>query len=108
VLRAVWGAADPVTPGEVRDAVDAGVAYTTVLTVLSRLHDKGLVRRDRDGRAFRYRPSVSEAELTAERMGSNLAAATHREAALAQFVARLEPGDAQLLRRLLGHPQEGS
>lgn len=30
------------------------VAYTTVMTVLGRMHDKGLVRRQRDGKRFLY------------------------------------------------------
>lgn len=39
------------------------IAYTTVMTVMSRLADKGLLVKDRDGAAFVYRPSVSRDEF---------------------------------------------
>lgn len=42
------------------------LAYTTVMTVLVRLHEKGLVARVREGRQFRYAPAVQEDQLTAE------------------------------------------
>jgi BlaI family transcriptional regulator, penicillinase repressor len=50
------------------------IAYTTVLTVLDRLAKKGLVDRERDGRAWRYRPVASREELTARAMRQPLGA----------------------------------
>ena len=54
----------------VREAVDdlnkrrrRKVAYTTVLTLVSRLHGRGLLGRKREGRGFRYRASKSRDEL---------------------------------------------
>jgi len=52
VLAADGGA---MTPGQVRDALGAELAYTTVMTVLARLCGKGAVTRQRSGRAFAYR-----------------------------------------------------
>ena len=43
------------TPGEVRDALGGDLAYTTVMTVLTRLFEKGLVTRTQQGRAFALR-----------------------------------------------------
>lgn len=40
----------------------AELAYTTVLTVLDRLHDKGIVRREKRNRAFYYEPVVTADE----------------------------------------------
>jgi BlaI family transcriptional regulator, penicillinase repressor len=59
------GKSDPRSVDDVRrELASAGtpLAYTTVLTVLSRLHDKGLVRRDKEGRRYVYvqaRPAAS-------------------------------------------------
>lgn len=49
----------------VRDLAEAlpGVAYTTLMTTADRLFRKGLVEREREGRAFRYRPRWSRDEL---------------------------------------------
>ena len=55
------------TVREVHDTVGAprDLAYTTVMTVLDRLAKKGLVRQERTGRAYRYRPAASREDLTA-------------------------------------------
>lgn len=39
------------------------IAYTTVMTVMSRLADKGLLAKEKDGAAFTYRPAVSKDEF---------------------------------------------
>lgn len=53
------------TVGEIRDRLDAGLAYTTVLTILRNLEGKGLLRREAEGRAHRYFPRI--AQRTAQR-----------------------------------------
>ena len=53
----------------VRDVLDSGKvrgAYTTVMTTLDRLHKKGLLNREPEGRAFRYSPAQSEDEFNGE------------------------------------------
>ncbi len=101
VLRIVWTSPAGLTPGEVAERLADGTAYTTVMTVLSRLHGKGLLERVKEGKAFRYRPTLSESELAAERMGADLRAATAPVEVLSHFVARLEPDEVEALRRLL-------
>jgi predicted transcriptional regulator len=72
------------------------------VTILSRLHAKGVLDRERAGRAFRYSPVADEPGLAARRMASVLAAEADREAVLARFVSGLSDGDEQALRRMLG------
>ena len=52
MLAHLWGKGSPATPGEVQDAVGRDLAYTTIMTILTRLWHKGLVERHRDGRAY--------------------------------------------------------
>lgn len=101
ILRYLWSADRAVTPGEVLEAIDADVAYTTVMTVLARLWQKGTVKRERQGRAYAYRPAVSAAEYAADRMQSALGRSVDRTATLAQFVDNLSARDALALRRIL-------
>jgi predicted transcriptional regulator len=101
VLGVLWRAAAPMTPGEVRDTLGLDLAYTTVMTVLGRLHDKGLVRRDARGRAFAYEAMLTESELTARRMGDVLSVAADRAGALSGFVGKLSKRDLAALRRAL-------
>lgn len=102
VLAQLWAASEPMTPGAVLEAMDEDLAYTTVMTILTRLWKKGLVERTSVGRAFGYRPIVTEAELTARKMRANLDRAADREAALSRFVGTLSKRDERALRRILG------
>ncbi|MDI6099519.1 BlaI/MecI/CopY family transcriptional regulator [Actinoplanes sp. NEAU-A12] len=101
VLRVLGAAAAPLNPREVRDLLDSSLSYSTVVTILTRMHAKGRAARYRDGRSFRYAPLTDEASVAAERMNQALGAGTDRATVLRRFVAGLRPGDEQLLRRLL-------
>src|SRR5439155_1537435 len=65
VVAALAAAHEPMTPAQVRDHLGRDLAYTTVMTVLARLSDKGLVTRERVGRAYAYRAVRDEAEFPA-------------------------------------------
>lgn len=104
VLGHLWVMGKPASPGDVRDAMGGELAYSTLMTILVRLWKKGLVDRERRGRAYAYRPLVSEAELTAARMRATLDGTGDRDAALSQFVGTLNKRDERLLRRILGGP----
>jgi predicted transcriptional regulator len=100
---AVLQAADrSLTPGEVLDRLGGGLAYTTVVTILSRLHAKGVLTRLRSGRAYSYAPVTDEPGLAARRMRGVLDAESDREAVLARFVSELSAADEHALRRMLG------
>ncbi|MFZ3555897.1 BlaI/MecI/CopY family transcriptional regulator [Streptomyces sp. BH055] len=101
VMAALWAADGPRTPGQVQGELGTGLARTTVTTILSRLHDKGIVDRTRQGRGYAYFPVQDAAGLTARRMHTELDRDTDRETVLARFVAQLDPGDEDVLRRLL-------
>ena len=99
IMAVLWDADRALTPGDVRGRLTHELAYTTVMTVLGRLVDKGLLQRSQRGRAFAYKPALSQAELTAQRMGDALAGAKDRASALTGFVGGLSKRDAQLLRK---------
>ena len=92
----------PLAPGEVREQLGDGLAYTTVVTILSRLHAKGVLAREKAGRAFRYAPVADEPGLAARRMARVLDGEADREAVLARFVSGLSSADEDMLRRMLG------
>lgn len=105
VLLQLWNLGRPATPAEVLEALDEDLAYTTVMTILSRLWQKRLVNRKRRGRAFEYTPVVSEAELTARRMHESLSSASDPKAALVTFVESLSSSQARALRSLVTDAQ---
>ena len=101
VLTVLQAAAAALTPAEVRDRLGGDLAYTTVVTILSRLQAKGVLTRTRSGRAFAYAPVADEPGLAARRMRGVLDGEADREAVLARFVSGLSAADEELLRRML-------
>ena len=106
VLKQLWKADEPLAPGEVLAKLPGELAYSTVMTILTRLWEKGLAKRERRGRAYTYSPVVSEAELTARRMRAQLARAVDREAALSRFVTTLTKREERILRRIMSELDE--
>ncbi|MCX4749227.1 BlaI/MecI/CopY family transcriptional regulator [Kitasatospora sp. NBC_01287] len=102
VLAVLQEVDEALTAGEVAERLGEDLARTTVVTTLSRMHDKGVLTREARGRAFAYRPVADSYGLTARRMHQLLAGESNREAVLERFVDEMDAGDEQLLRRLLG------
>jgi predicted transcriptional regulator len=103
VLLADGGA---MTPAQVRRALGADLAYTTVMTVLARLSTKGVVTRERAGRAFAYRAVVEEDEIAAHQIRRLLDSKGDRAAVLSRFVGTLSAEDERLLADLLRRTDE--
>jgi predicted transcriptional regulator len=101
ILAVLWSAEHPLTPREVQRAIDSDLAYTTVMTILSRLHAKGLVERSRSGRAYAYSPFEHADDHAAQAMTEVLSGGVDRTAVLSRFVERLGPEEEAVLRRLL-------
>lgn len=101
-MEVLWAAPSARTARQVADALEArGLAYTTWLTVLGRLEAKGLLRRERTGRAHRYFPLSSREDHIAILMQQALGHADDREAALQHFARAVSPAEAEALRRAL-------
>ena len=105
IMDRLWEWGRPTLVREVVDDLrgDRPLAYTTVMTVMENLYQKGWLRRGRDGRAWRYEPTGSRSGYTAALMNSALATSTDRRTALAHFVLQMSPHDAALLEQALAH-----
>ena len=102
-MRVVWrlerGSVDEVRAGLPKKARGA---YTTVQTILNRLVGRGLLRRDKEGKAFFYSPRVSEADYVARSLTRTLAGASQqaRLAALANLVGGLDQSEMDEINTL--------
>jgi predicted transcriptional regulator len=102
VMGVLWRAGRPLPVREVTAALNAertaALAYTTVMTVMSRLAGKGILARSRAGRRFVYAPVAADAAEIAVRGVLE----EFGDAALARFVQRaeLDPALRERLRRL--------
>lgn len=111
VTEVLRHAGQPLTAGEVLDrlaSTGAGpLAYTTVVTILFRLHEQGTADRFKAGRAYAYQAVTDPAQLAARRMRRLLDAEDDRAAVLAQFVGDLGARDETVIRELLGELATG-
>jgi len=105
VMAHLWEVG-PATVGEVLDALNHAsqrrLAYTTLMTILVRLYQKGYVSRTHEGRHFRYAAAFAENDLEAEIGRRELRRLIDRHGAgtLAGFAADLVGPDAELAVRL--------
>lgn len=104
VMRALWRLDRPAGVEEVRGALPVRQrgAYTTVQTILNRLAERGLLDRERRGKAIFYRALVTEADYYSRSLREALAPASvaARRTALARLVGDLDPGELSEIEAL--------
>ena len=103
VMDRLWAWEQPALVREVLEDLqrERSIAYTTVMTVMENLHRKGVLARERDGRAYRYAPAQAREEYTASMMEEVLASSADRSATLMHFVQRIDEGEVAALRAML-------
>ncbi|SEG66935.1 Penicillinase repressor [Thermomonospora echinospora] len=101
MLAALAALERPAGAAELRLRLVGEPAHTTVNTVLSRLCDKRLVTRIRDGRQYLYRLAVDETRLVAGRMYDHLRFANDPRSVLSRFVQSLSADEERALRQIL-------
>jgi predicted transcriptional regulator len=110
VMQRLWTVGHPMAVREVLEDLsrDRPLAYTTVMTVLDNLHSKGLVAREKRGKAWVYAPVSTREEHTASMLQDVLADSEDRTAALMHLVGRMEPREAAELLAALSERVDGS
>lgn len=80
---------------------DRQVAYTTVMTVMTNLERKGLLKRTPVGRAFAYMPTASKADHTAALIAEAVGDSQDRTTPLLRFVSQLSAAEISEMRAAL-------
>jgi predicted transcriptional regulator len=106
IMEVLWQTDSALTVRQVSNGLSQNLAHTTVMTVLDRLAKKGFARRERDGRAWRYRPAATREVYVAELMLTALAQTGDRDAALARFAQSVSGAEAEVLREALSGLEE--
>lgn len=103
VMDRVWGREHGVTVREVFEELTGArqIAYTTVLSTLDNLHRKGWVRREREGKAYRYWATMTREERSANLMRAALESGGKPEAVLAFFVEQMSADESEHLKAAL-------
>jgi predicted transcriptional regulator len=102
IMDILWESQVPLTVRQVSgNLTERDLAHTTVMTVLDRLAKKNFARRERDGRAWRYRAAETQEAYVTELMLNALDQTGDRQAALARFARSVSETEAKALRRAL-------
>ncbi|MFC8127753.1 BlaI/MecI/CopY family transcriptional regulator [Streptomyces sp. NPDC057302] len=99
VMTRVWKWNRPVTVREVLEDLqqERSIAYTTVMTVLDNLHQKGWVRREAEGRAYRYEAVSTRAAYAAALMNEAWSQSDNPAAALVAFFGMMSAEQREAL-----------
>ncbi|WP_079023797.1 BlaI/MecI/CopY family transcriptional regulator [Streptomyces odonnellii] len=100
VMTRVWQWNRPVTVREVLEDLqrERSIAYTTVMTVMDNLHQKGWVRREVEGRAYRYTAVSTRAAYAAALMNEAWSKSDNPAAALVAFFGMMSPEQREALQ----------
>lgn len=103
VMDRLWAWQRPTLVREVLEDLqrEREIAYTTVMTVMENLHRKGVLARDRSGRAYRYRPTRTREEHAAALMEEIFSSGADRSATLMHFVRQIDRDEMAALRAVL-------
>lgn len=105
IMEVVWSRGwDAFVVGDVQRELerDREIAYTTVMTTMGRLFEKGLLGRERDGKRYVYRPLLNREEFTesmAREILSSLSQLDQAQA-ISLLVEQVSDSDSEQLRRL--------
>jgi len=113
VMEEVWAASESVTVRDIRTELNGHNrrkkrAYTTVMTIMARLHEKGLLRRELRGKTYHYRPALSADQYAHARAAVQVdeLIGDYGDVALAQFARQVEGLDERRLATLRALAEE--
>jgi predicted transcriptional regulator len=103
IMDVLWSRGAPTTVREVLTTIsnERELAYTTVLTVMDNLHRKGFLRREPDGRAFRYEPTQLREEYAANLMREAMQEGQDHSLTFTHFLAHMTAEESDALRKAL-------
>lgn len=100
IMEVMWAADDACAVREVRERLcyNRPVAYTTVMTVMDILHRKGVLRRDKHGRAWQYWPAEAREAHDARLMTEALRSGGDEQVTMRRFLECVNDDEMESLR----------
>ncbi len=102
IMNVIWFCDQALKPSEVKKAIGGDYAYTTIMTVMSRLHQKGILKRKKNGKAYYYSASKEKETFIKPKLRGifkNILE-SYGDLAVSQFVDVLETLDPEDLEKL--------
>jgi predicted transcriptional regulator len=104
VMEVVWLKDTEVSVRDIFETLSCTreIAYTTVMTIMGRLADKGLLTRRKEGNAFLFSPVITREDFTAQLVDNVVddLLSDFSEAAMASFINRVGKKDLEAIEKL--------
>ena len=112
LMEIMWGAAEPLAVRDAMMKLDGGLAYTTVMTTLDRLHKKKLLARRKDGNAFVYWTAMTRDDYHRRIVEETLSGLLEKSAgpvlnAFVDIAVRLDEKNLKRLEALIARHRRG-
>jgi predicted transcriptional regulator len=103
VMDRIWNQDGTTTVREIFDelAAEREIAYTTVMSTMDNLHTKGWLARERDGKAYRYWPTLTREQHSAQLMREALDGGGRSDLVLSHFLEQISAEESARLRAAL-------
>ncbi|WP_045876604.1 BlaI/MecI/CopY family transcriptional regulator [Pseudofrankia sp. DC12] len=103
VMDRMWARVEPATVRDILEGLkqERAIAYTTVMTVMDRLFQKGWLSRERVGRSYTYATTLTRSEYTARQLNEVLSGTDNRGMALLHFVRSMQAAEVEALNDAL-------
>jgi predicted transcriptional regulator len=103
IMDVIWSQDRPLLVREVRERLHYSrpVAYTTVMTVMTILHGKGVLRREKYGRAWRYWPAEQREEHDARLMAEILRSGGNHRLTLSAFLSAVSAEELDTIKHVV-------
>jgi predicted transcriptional regulator len=110
IIDILWNSDTSLKPSEVQTLLNGDLAYSTIKTVLERLHEKGMLKRKKIGNAFTYSPNKTKEELASANLKDIFQGILNSYGSLAvsQFAETIknDPEHKDLLKKFLEDNEE--
>lgn len=112
IMNILWANKEPIIPSAIQSQLSKKLAYTTVKTVLERLHEKGLLNREKKSGVYYYSPNVTKESYGTKNLRSvfkNILG-SYGKLAISQFIESIkeEPESLDLLKKYLENEKDKS
>ncbi|MDQ6985229.1 MAG: BlaI/MecI/CopY family transcriptional regulator [Candidatus Dojkabacteria bacterium] len=110
IMNILWDSEEALKPSEVKVKLGEGYAYTTVMTVLTRLNEKELLSRCKKGKAYYYSPIECKEKFATTKLKNLFGGiiSSYNDLAITQFVDAIEEEDPASLQKLKDYLNKAS
>lgn len=105
IMDVIWKEDSPMRPVDVKDKLEGGFAYTTIMTILTRLFEKGILNRKLEGKVYKYWPKKKRESFLTKKLDALYEdlVSSYGDIAISRFMETIKdnPGSIDILKKYI-------